>query len=92
MSGWWDYFHKHNKLIISILSLFLYLCSPDCSLDTDYSSICPKFGTTYYEIILERAVDISETENLIEKHPEEAEKLKVLHDNWLEQVRNEMKN
>lgn len=35
-------------------------------------------------------MDISETENLIDKYPEEAEKLKVLHDSWLKQVRKEM--
>ncbi len=37
-------------------------------------------------------MDISETENLIEKYPQEAEKLKVLHDDWLKQVRKEMDN
>ncbi len=35
-------------------------------------------------------MDISETENLIGKYPEEAKKLKMLHDTWLEEVKNEM--
>ena len=35
-------------------------------------------------------MDISETKNLIDNYPEEAEKLKVLHDNWLKEVKSEM--
>ena len=35
-------------------------------------------------------MDISEGENLIEKFPEEAERLKNLHDTWLKEVREEM--
>jgi arylsulfatase A-like enzyme len=35
-------------------------------------------------------MDISETENLIEKYPEEANKLNALHDSWLKEVKNEM--
>jgi arylsulfatase A len=35
-------------------------------------------------------MDISETENLIDSYPEEAEKLITLHKAWLKEVKSEM--